>query len=327
MRTVLLTLAILLAGVLAEAAPTFRPSTLPARYACVPAGGFGSCTRIVNLHVGEYLPERQNIVGDILYLHGFADSFTNHGPLFRQWTDAGFRVIAFDYPGHGITGARNKVSINHFNFDGLMDLARQVVRRTRPETDRPLLLAGWSTGGLLAVRLVQSGNLSKLGRKPAGMILFAPGIAVKTVVGQPSWRYPLGEVTFGTLTHNTDTRGLLPPSPKSPGSVPLFASSLLYHSKAAQWAKYPAWLPTLVMVAGESSDKYVPSHKLKAWVNRQSANVRGLYCPRARHWLDHELPQYGGEDVLAAAKEFAETVLTGNGPAKNFSGKVCFQFR
>src|SRR4051812_1989608 len=40
---------------------------------------------------------------DVLFLHGFADRFDNHLPLFETWRNAGLRVIAFDYPSHGET--------------------------------------------------------------------------------------------------------------------------------------------------------------------------------------------------------------------------------
>ncbi len=306
----------------------FKQSTIPVTYPCVPPSGFGICNRTMNLNVGEYLPSTQTIVGDIFYLHGFADTFSNHRALFHEWTDAGFRVLAFDYPGHGGTRTLNpKININDFNFEGLMTLANQVERIKRQDANRPLLLAGWSTGGLLAVRMIQKGNLAKLSRRPQGMILFAPGISVNAVVGRQSFRYPLGEVTFETLTHNEDTRGLAAPFPRSPGDAPLFASNLFYHSLASQGNAYPAQIPTLVFVAGDSTDKYVPSSKVTRWVKGLPGQAVGVQCPNARHWLDNELPEYGGEEVRAAAKVFAEKILTKDFIKYDYSGKVCRQFR
>src|SRR5437899_2133612 len=79
----------------------------------------------LKLHVGEFAPPPgKEIAGDILYLHGFADAFENHLPLFREWTRAGFRVIAFGLPGHGRTVGEGKLAtVNSFHIDDLVQLA------------------------------------------------------------------------------------------------------------------------------------------------------------------------------------------------------------
>src|SRR5262245_56662953 len=56
----------------------------------------------VHLRVGVAAPSGTPR-GDFLYLHGFADRFDNHLPLFQTQVARGYRVIAFDYPSHGET--------------------------------------------------------------------------------------------------------------------------------------------------------------------------------------------------------------------------------
>jgi alpha-beta hydrolase superfamily lysophospholipase len=106
--------------------------------------------------------------------------------------DNGFRVISFDLPSHGEnSGLLNE--INLFPFTRLIDLLSSVERFTRILQSRPLILSGWSTGGLIVTRLVQSFS-ERLDRKVNGVILFTPGVSVHTLIGEN------GFVTVRTLT-------------------------------------------------------------------------------------------------------------------------------
>ncbi len=286
----------------------------------------------LKLHVGEYAPPPgKEVVGDILYLHGFADAFQNHLPLFREWTRAGFRVVAFDLPGHGRTTGEGRLgTIDAFGVDDLAAIAALVEARTRVDRDRPLLIAGWSTGGLIAARMVEGKHLALLGRRPSGMILFAPGIPVLPFIGTKSPRYPFGEVTLETLTHRTDREGLLPIQPRSPSDVPLFALNLLKTSYETQHAPFPVWLPTLTLAAGAREDKYVSTSGVKRWAKAQGGRMVGVECPRSRHWLDNELPENGGKEVLELARTFAASVIRANGGfqiADAETKRVCRRFK
>src|SRR4029078_7108019 len=115
--------------------------------------------------------------GDVLYLHGFADRFDNHKPLFDRFVAEGLRVISFDLPSHGETcGA----SLDLFDFTELAELAMRVERDYAGSG--PLTVAGWSTGGLIAVRIAQGITRNTFSRPIAKMALFAPGVDVKPVI-------------------------------------------------------------------------------------------------------------------------------------------------
>lgn len=273
--------------------------------------------------VGIYRPAERP-VADVLYLHGFADSYANHAALFARWNRAGLRVIGFDYPGHGATrGTGSAGSLNGFTMDDLAKIAARVERATREDDRRPLLVAGWSTGGLLAVRLVQTGGLE---REPRAALLFAPGVAVRPIVGKQSLRYPLGEVTLETLTHEERASDLLPISPRSPGSVPFFAASLVVASKQAALSRYPR-IPTFVAVAGDAADRYVVSRSIRGWARALPGPVVALHCPTARHWLDREPELHGGPEVIEMAGAFAEAAVGDGDFSRLPSGPRCRRFR
>ena len=254
--------------------------------------------------------------GDVLFLHGFSDRFDNHLPLFEGWRAAGLRVVAFDYPSHGETCGRG---IDRFKIEGLAKLASFVEEHTRPASARPLVVAGWSTGGLVAVRTLQVPSLA-LGRKVDGAFLLAPGLDVKVLVGDKQ------RVTLETLTHDPAPphRGEI--SPSSPLQTPLFSSDLLLHARHARKDAYPKDVPTVVVTGGEREDVYANTAGVRDWVETRRAEgaaVQGLACDGGRHELDNELPPIRDE-VRESAARFARWVADGGrGRLPLASGQGC----
>jgi len=241
--------------------------------------------------------------GDILYLTGFADRLDNHQPLFNAWTQAGFRVISFDYPSHGETCGSN---INLYKFGDLAKLAGYVESITREDATRSLILAGWSTGGLLAARILQ--GLPYSGRPIAGAILFSPGIDVYPLVGEH------GTVTQATLTNNPHPPHLGTITPTSPLATPLFAADLLLNATLSRSETLSTNIPVLVFSGGDTEDVYVKSASIRSWVLEQRSGLTpyGISCKGARHELDNELPPVGAT-VRSAAADFAAFVVKGTG--------------
>lgn len=243
--------------------------------------------------------------GDILYLPGLGDRLDNHGPLFSSWTEQGFRVVSFDYPSHGGTyGPMNH--LDFYNFNALMGLAEKVETATREETGRPLLLAGWSTGGLLATRLVQT---SRLERKPQGLILFSPGVSVYALIGE------MGVITQRTLTSNPSPPHAGPIRPISPLPYPAFSAALLTNAALSR-SQALAPIPTLLMMGGDETDRYVKVPQLRNWVQdqrgRQASDLKAVQCQGARHEIDNE-PGSVGPTVRNLSARFASAVLDGKG--------------
>jgi len=293
-------------------------SLLQTRFLTIPHGN-----RSLNLRIGIQNPDGP-VIGDVLYIHGFADRLDNHAPLFDAWTRAGLRVIAFDLPSHGEDSGSNN-DLNYFNFEALVSLAAQVEEETKaPETadvKRPLILAGWSTGGLIITRLLQKSWLAGFSRPISGVILFAPGVSVRKF----PWTFgnKIGEVTLATLTHDPHPPHVGPIQPGSPFWSKLavgFAPRLVANSVLSQAEEYPLGLKTLVFSGGDAEDVYAKAWAVRGWVDEQNAlrndendaNIISISCPHAMHEMDNELPEYGGVEVRETAVEFAREVALDN---------------
>lgn len=251
----------------------------------------------VKLRIGEARPDGP-VVGDILFLHGFSDRFDNHRPLFRAWTARGFRVVSFEYPSHGETCGK---SLAFYLYPSLARFAGEVERATREDAKRPLLLAGWSMGGLLAVRLLQ--GLEPLERPVSGALLFTPGVAVHLF---------LDRVRLETLTRNEDPPHTGPIAPTRPAIYPI-AMNILHHAGVARSEALPSGVPVLTVAGGDDEDVYAKSDEIRQWVIDQrtkGGSTYGLSCRGGYHEIDNE-PEPMGESVRDVTARFASDTITG----------------
>ena len=259
---------------------------------------------------------------DILFLPGFADRLDNHEPLFTAWASAGYRVISFDYPGHGETCGPDS-DINHFTMKNLGEMASYVETITSESPSRPLFIAGWSTGGLLAVRTVQDSTFARFSRSVAGLILFAPGVAVHTLVGD--W----GKVTTATLTRNQTPPHLGPIKPLSPLLSPAFALDLVLNATASFADTIPPQYPVIVYTGGDQEDHYAVTSKLKTWVgklkDRNGAPVTAVACAGGYHELDNE-PDPMGDQVRQSSTKFVKAVRGGDAGYVPMTSGPCARF-
>jgi alpha-beta hydrolase superfamily lysophospholipase len=250
----------------------------------------------VQLRVGEARPSGTPR-GDILFFHGFSDRMDNHRPLFEEWTQRGFRVLSFEYPSHGETCGRNLV---HYLYPSLARFALQIEEETREDSSRPLLLAGWSMGGLLAARMMQ-GLEGPFSRPIAGAMLLTPGVAVHAF---------LGTVKNETLTRNPKPPHTGPIRPTRPAIFPI-AANILYHGDQAHRTSMPVGIPVLTVVGGDEEDVYAKSQGVRSWVQGRRAEgvtMLGLSCPGGYHEIDNE-PAPMGPSVRRELGRFAEAVL------------------
>lgn len=223
-------------------------------------------------------------VADVLFLHGHADRLDNHAALTTALARAGVRVVSFDLPSHGRTDAG---AIDRWSFDDLAALAGRVLRATGTDTDRPLVLAGWSFGGLLASRIVQDpGRAAALGRPVRGLVLESPAVVPSLFPGGD------GVSRLRALTHDLHAPVAGRPDPASPFTDPVFAGRLVAQAQVARVTPLPAGLPTLVELGGDHEDRYVDVPAVRAWAEevapRDGAPVRVVSCAGGRHALDLE---------------------------------------
>lgn len=261
-------------------------------------------------------------VGDVLFFHGYGDTFKNHLPLFREWNQAGLRVIAFDFPSHGQTQGDKWDDLDWYSFSDLAEMASVVRKQAVKGQDRPLFLSGWSLGGLLATKIVQSHELRTLFPPIKGLVTFAPGVSVKKCVGNI-----FCQITNETLTHNETLFGRFL-YPRSPFDRVNFGMKLLYNASLTWNRGIPSEIPTLVFVASESKDHYVITKQLKKWVHLQrnafSSSLLAFQCPDAYHELDNEPNAYGGSQVRILSRHFIQATYQGedlkmaHGPCYSF---------
>lgn len=149
--------------------------------------------------------------GNVIYYEGLGDSMLNHMPLFRLLTDAGYRVIAFDYMGQGgSTGSMNDTRITTIGAIGRVIWNRQA----RDLANFPKhTIIGWSTGGLAAY------SEASMRTDVDKVVLIAPGLVPNMLVGeQHPLRGQIDLITLSTLTkgrHTKQQRRILTSIPSS----------------------------------------------------------------------------------------------------------------
>ena len=119
-----------------------------------------------------YLPEKNGVPfrGNVIYFEGYGDSMLNHGQLFQALTDAGFRVIAFDYPGQGGSDG----SMENFRMETIPLMGLQAWTSFALQSAPKMTIIGYSTGGLAAYMAAhETGN----GRDIDKVVLLAPQLA------------------------------------------------------------------------------------------------------------------------------------------------------
>ena len=263
--------------------PAMRITYLPA--AAVRAGEPGS------IRVVEY--GRAHAVADLIFVHGHADRADNHRDLFRAWGAAGLHVISFDLPSHGETSTRR---IDAWDDADLFAVIAALAR-SAGDPDRPLVLAGWSFGGLLVASLLRDADAMKsLGRTPSAAVLLVPAVTPLPFSGGD------GISRTHALTHDPAPPVAGPPHPVSPLLDPVFAVRLLVDAWRARAHEIPGTVPVEVVVSDPKQDRFVDAAALLRWAQSQragGARVDFLSCTGARHAVDLE-PWPIGPEVMSS---------------------------
>lgn len=233
-----------------------------------------------------YLAENPNVPfrGNIIYYQGLGDSMVNHLPLFSKLTDAGYRVIAFDYMGQGgSTGTMNDTRIAQIAKLGnaIWNLHARDLNQFPEKT-----IIGWSTGGLAAY--MQAATLSDVSK----VILIAPGIAPNLTVGeQHPLQFKFNQITLGTLTTQTYGEGVENPHidpirPSSPLEVMNFSLNLT--ATARQSHTLPVdQTQGFVLLSGDG-DTYVNAGKTMRLLRQVAPHFHVKQYPGTLHEIDNE---------------------------------------
>lgn len=99
-------------------------------------------TDVADIAVHQFSPEQ--LQGEILVIHGYLDHHALYGTLIEHLLNKNFRVVAFDLPGHGLSGGKT-ASINSFN-DYQIILKQVLAALKLGQQNLPLHWLGQSTG-------------------------------------------------------------------------------------------------------------------------------------------------------------------------------------
>ncbi|MFW6144178.1 MAG: alpha/beta hydrolase, partial [Candidatus Natronoplasma sp.] len=82
--------------------------------------------------------------GELILVHGLGEHFRRHRRLIEKAKEHGYRVHAFDWPGHG----KSKGPRGHARIEQAMDILNDLVEDAEGEP----FLFGHSLGGLTVLR-------------------------------------------------------------------------------------------------------------------------------------------------------------------------------
>lgn len=233
-----------------------------------------------------YLAENPQVPfrGNIIYYQGLGDSMLNHQPLFSKLTQAGYRVIAFDYMGQGgSTGDMNDTRIKQIATLGntIWKLHARDLAQHPQKT-----IIGWSTGGLAAY--VQAASDSEVSK----VILLAPGIAPNLTVGeQHPLKLKFNQITLESLTSQVYSEGVENPHvdpirPGSPLEVMNFSLNLTASARNSHSLTVDA-VQGLVLLSGDG-DTYVNASKTSRLLQHMAPHFKVKQYPGTLHELDNE---------------------------------------
>lgn len=243
-----------------------------------------------------YFPETGTFKGNVLYFEGLGDSMVNHSPLFQTLSQAGYRVLAFDYSGQG--GSSGKMNDTRLKIIPKMGevVWKRFARKTKSQT--PVTILGWSTGGLAAYLATQTMKVDQL-------ILIAPGIHPKALVGEGLLNWPINEITLETLTTEDYSRNVFNPHleeirPRTPLKAMSFVKDLFEKSFESQKMKMSSQVRGLVLLSGKK-DTYVNSPTTAETIKKNAPHFVVKTYEGALHEIDNErasIRQKAFNDIL-----------------------------
>lgn len=223
--------------------------------------------------------------GNVLYFEGLADSMVNHQPLFSKLTQAGYRVIAFDYMGQGgSSGTMNDTRI--FEIGTLGDKIWNMHAKDLQNYPKKNII-GWSTGGLAAyVHAVAKSDVSNI-------VLIAPGIVPNKKVGeQRPLEFKFNQITLPTLTTQVYVNGvenphLDPIKPNSPLEIMDFSVDLMATAFRSRLFTMSPNVNGFVLLSGDN-DTYVNARKTFTVLKKTAPHFSVRQYPNALHEIDNE---------------------------------------
>lgn len=117
--------------------------------------------------------------GSVLLIHGLSDSPYLMRGLATHLHSQGWHAVVLRLPGHG-TAPSGLLDVKWQDWAAAVRMAARDLSAT-VGTDKPLVLAGFSTGGALAVEYALAQRQGEPIPKPSHLLLFSPAIGVSSM--------------------------------------------------------------------------------------------------------------------------------------------------
>jgi len=146
----------------------------------------------------------------LLYSHGNAEDLAGSLPLYREWHDRGWGVLAYDYPGYGLSGGRPTEA----SCERAIEAAWDHLTGTGGIAPSDIVIVGRSVGGGPSVWLAERVDA-------AGLVLISPFTSAFSVHSPaqhllPGDRFPnlrrIRGVECPLLVVHGEADGIIPPS-------------------------------------------------------------------------------------------------------------------
>jgi len=117
------------------------------------------------------LPEQTPQRGTVFILHGYFDHVGLYSQLIDRCLGAGFDVLAYDQPGHGLSSGTPAAIGSFLEYQGVL---ADVMAQVRDKVRQPWFAVGQSTGGAILIDYLLSNQHSQKTSEFRKVVLLAP---------------------------------------------------------------------------------------------------------------------------------------------------------
>lgn len=117
------------------------------------------------------LPEQQGARGTVFIMHGYFDHVGLYSQLIDRCLGAGFDVLAYDQPGHGLSSGTPAAIGSFLEYQGVLS---QVLAHVGEKIRRPWFAVGQSTGAAILIDYLLSNHHTQETSEFREVVLLAP---------------------------------------------------------------------------------------------------------------------------------------------------------
>ena len=133
-------------------------------------GYVNACDHEVMVHYFR-LPEQAGERGTVFIMHGYFDHVGLYSQLIDRCLGAGFDVLAYDQPGHGLSSGTPAAIGSFLEYQGVLT---DVMAKVRDKVRQPWFAVGQSTGGAILIDYLLSNQPNQQTSDFRKVVLRAP---------------------------------------------------------------------------------------------------------------------------------------------------------